>query len=55
MNDNTFKARVVEERDQLQTIYQESSLSELNPHIDKILEGDITGRTVVNLESEAIK
>jgi hypothetical protein len=35
----------------LDTIYKEVSLAELNPYIDKILKGGITGRIVVNLES----
>ena len=34
--------------DQLETIYQEVGLTDLNPYIDKILEGGITGRIVVN-------
>jgi len=36
--------------DQLQTLSQEVGLADLNPYIDKILKGGITGRTVVNLD-----
>jgi hypothetical protein len=36
--------------DQLETIYQETVLADLNPYIDKILKGGITGRIVVNAE-----
>jgi putative YhdH/YhfP family quinone oxidoreductase len=34
--------------DRMETIYQEVGLDDLNPYIDKILKGGITGRIVVN-------